>query len=70
MKFELPPLPYDKSALEPYITARTLDFHYEKHHRGYLDRTRTSRERVPARSSEIRRSRGTQRRAGQPSRRA
>ena len=36
MKFELPPLPYDKSALEPYISARTLDFHYEKHHRGYL----------------------------------
>jgi Fe-Mn family superoxide dismutase len=36
MKFELPPLPYEKSALEPYIGARTLEFHYEKHHRGYL----------------------------------
>jgi len=36
MKFELPPLPYDKSALEPHISARTLEFHYEKHHRGYL----------------------------------
>ena len=36
MKFELPPLPYDKSALEPYVSARTLELHYEKHHRGYL----------------------------------
>jgi superoxide dismutase, Fe-Mn family len=36
MKFELPPLPYDKAALAPYLSARTLDLHYEKHHRGYL----------------------------------
>jgi len=36
MKFELPPLPYDKSALAPHISARTLELHYEKHHRGYL----------------------------------
>jgi Fe-Mn family superoxide dismutase len=36
MKFELPPLPYEKAALEPYVSARTLDLHYEKHHRGYL----------------------------------
>jgi len=36
MKFELPPLPYDKSSLAPHISARTLDLHYEKHHRGYL----------------------------------
>jgi Fe-Mn family superoxide dismutase len=36
MKVELPPLPYDKSALAPYVSARTLELHYEKHHRGYL----------------------------------
>ena len=36
MKFELPPLPYDKSALAPHLSARTLELHYEKHHRGYL----------------------------------
>jgi len=36
MKFELPPLPYPKDALEPHISARTVEFHYEKHHRGYL----------------------------------
>ncbi len=35
--FTLPPLPYDKKALEPYISERTLFFHYEKHHRGYVD---------------------------------
>lgn len=36
MKFELDPLPYPKQALEPQISARTLEFHYEKHHKGYL----------------------------------
>lgn len=36
MTFELPPLPYAKDALEPHISARTLDVHYEKHHKGYL----------------------------------
>jgi len=36
VKFELPPLPYAKDALAPVISARTLEFHYEKHHRGYL----------------------------------
>jgi superoxide dismutase, Fe-Mn family len=36
MKFELPPLPYEFDALEPYISRRTLEFHYEKHHRDYL----------------------------------
>ncbi|HXJ33279.1 MAG TPA: superoxide dismutase [Candidatus Eisenbacteria bacterium] len=36
MKFDLPPLPYAKTALEPYLSARTLELHYEKHHRGYL----------------------------------
>jgi len=36
----LPPLPYAKDALEPYISARTLDFHYGKHHQAYIDNTR------------------------------
>jgi superoxide dismutase, Fe-Mn family len=36
MKFELPPLPYAKDALAPYIGAETVEVHYEKHHRGYL----------------------------------
>jgi len=33
-------LPYAKDALEPYISARTLDFHYGKHHQAYMDNTR------------------------------
>ena len=36
----LPPLPYAKDALEPYISARTLEFHYGKHHQAYVDNTR------------------------------
>lgn len=36
MEFILPPLPYSKQALEPHMGRETLDFHYEKHHRGYL----------------------------------
>ncbi|MCW7539748.1 superoxide dismutase [Aquabacterium sp. A7-Y] len=33
----LPPLPWQPSALEPVISARTIGFHYDKHHRGYVD---------------------------------
>ncbi len=36
MTFELPPLPYDRDALEPHVSRQTLDFHYGKHHQGYL----------------------------------
>ncbi len=36
MYFELPPLPYAPDALEPYISARTMEFHYGKHHQAYL----------------------------------
>ncbi len=36
MAFELPPLPYEKNALEPYISAQTFDFHYGKHHQAYV----------------------------------
>ena len=36
MTFELPPLPYDKSALEPHMSARTFEFHYGKHHQAYV----------------------------------
>ncbi len=32
----LPPLPYADNALEPVISANTIDFHYGKHHKGYL----------------------------------
>lgn len=34
---QLPPLPYDMNALEPVISAKTLSFHYGKHHKAYVD---------------------------------
>ncbi len=36
MKHELPPLPYSGNALEPYISAETLEFHHGKHHATYV----------------------------------
>jgi len=38
MGFELPPLDYPFDALEPHISARTMEFHYDKHHRGYVSK--------------------------------
>ncbi len=35
--FTLSLLPFEKSALEPHISANTLDFHYGKHHQAYVD---------------------------------
>ena len=37
MAYELPPLPYDYTALEPYISKRTLEFHHDKHHAAYVN---------------------------------
>ncbi len=34
-----PPLPYKVDALEPYISQNTVRIHYEKHHRGYFEKT-------------------------------
>ena len=36
MAFSLPPLPYEKNALAPRISAETLEFHYGKHHQAYV----------------------------------
>jgi Fe-Mn family superoxide dismutase len=36
MTHTLPPLPYEKNALEPVISAETIDFHYGKHHQAYV----------------------------------
>ena len=35
--FLLPPLPFAENALEPVISARTMSFHYGKHHKTYVD---------------------------------
>lgn len=37
MAFTLPALPYDMSALEPHISAKTLEFHHGKHHQAYVN---------------------------------
>jgi len=37
MAFTLPPLPYAKNALEPHLSAETLEYHYGKHHKAYVD---------------------------------
>lgn len=36
MPIELMPLPYARNALEPHISAETLDYHHGKHHRAYV----------------------------------
>lgn len=37
-RFELAPLPYDYTALEPHISAETLQFHHDKHHQAYVNK--------------------------------
>jgi Fe-Mn family superoxide dismutase len=39
MAFEVTPLPYADTALEPAISAETLSFHHGKHHKAYIDKT-------------------------------
>jgi Fe-Mn family superoxide dismutase len=36
MEHQLPPLPYAKNALEPVISAETIEYHYGKHHQTYV----------------------------------
>jgi Fe-Mn family superoxide dismutase len=35
--FSLPKLPYEENALEPVVSAKTISFHYGKHHKAYVD---------------------------------
>jgi superoxide dismutase, Fe-Mn family len=39
MAFKLPELPYEKNALEPFISEKTIEFHYGKHHKTYVEKT-------------------------------
>ena len=48
MKFTLPPLPYEYGALEPYIDAKTMEVHHDKHHQAYIDKLNTAVEKYPA----------------------
>ncbi|MDD5469387.1 MAG: superoxide dismutase [Candidatus Peribacteraceae bacterium] len=47
MAYALPDLPYDYSALEPHIDARTMEIHHSKHHRAYCDKTNAALEGTP-----------------------
>lgn len=38
MPITLPPLPFEVDALEPYMSRKTIEFHYGKHHKGYVDK--------------------------------
>jgi Fe-Mn family superoxide dismutase len=38
MPFTLPDLPYANDALQPHISAETIEYHYGKHHKAYVDK--------------------------------
>ena len=41
--FQLAPLPYREVALEPNLSPEQIDAHYNRHHRGYVDRVNAAR---------------------------
>lgn len=47
MAIELPSLPYSTDALAPHISAETLEFHYGKHHAGYVKKLNAAIEGTP-----------------------
>src|SRR6202007_1219797 len=47
MAYELPPLPYDYAALEPYIDAETMKLHHDKHHQAYINNVNAALEKHP-----------------------
>ncbi len=53
MNFEVAPLPYAKDALEPVISSKTVEFHYEKHHKGYMTKLKAALEGTPDASKSL-----------------
>ena len=47
MAHQLPPLPYDFSALEPHIDAQTMQIHHGKHHQAYVNNLNAALEKAP-----------------------
>ncbi len=47
VRIELPGLPYAKDALDPYITEQTIGYHYDKHHKGYIEKTKKAIKNTP-----------------------
>ena len=44
MAYSLPDLPFDYSALEPHIDAKTMEIHHSKHHQGYVNKVNAALE--------------------------
>lgn len=53
MDFEVPALPFAKDALEPAMSSKTLEFHYEKHHKGYMAKLKAAIEGTPEASKSL-----------------
>lgn len=53
MDFEVPALPYSKDALAPAMSQETLEFHYEKHHKGYMTKLKGLLEGKPEASKSL-----------------
>ncbi len=53
MAFTLPPLPYDFSALEPHIDAKTMEIHHGKHHQTYVNNLNAAIEKAPELASKL-----------------
>ena len=47
MAHEVPPLPYDYAALEPYIDTQTMHLHHDKHHQAYVTNLNAAIEKAP-----------------------
>ncbi len=48
MAYELPPLPYDYNALEPFIDTETMKLHHDKHHQAYINNVNAALANHPA----------------------
>ena len=53
MPFTLPALPYAKDALQPHVSAETIDFHYGKHHQAYVNNLNNLTEGKPEANSSL-----------------
>ena len=47
MAFQLPEIPYDYNALEPYMDAKTVEIHHDKHHATYTAKLNAALEKYP-----------------------
>jgi len=53
MPVTVPELPFEAAALEPHISTRTVEIHYGKHHKGYVDKLNAALEDDPRRNESL-----------------